>query len=63
MRKFILLAGVVIFTAVLPGCVLSDLIFGAFSGYYSGGGYSAEEKQYHYRQQVEAARNYENSSR
>ncbi len=57
MRKPWFLAGLILLST-LSGCSWSDMIFGALSDHYSGGGDTLADKQYHYDQQMEAARSY-----
>jgi hypothetical protein len=42
---------------MLAGCTVSDALFEVFGNHYTGGGYTREEKEYHYNEQVEAHRN------
>jgi hypothetical protein len=41
------------------GCAISDVLFAAFGDYYSEGGYTRVDREYHYRRQLEATRNYD----
>jgi hypothetical protein len=41
---------------IISGCTLSDALFSAFGGYYTEGGYTREEKRYHYQGQVDESR-------
>ena len=56
MRKAIILICLCLLPAT--GCSMSDALFSVFGDHYSGGGYTREEKQYHFNQQVEASRSY-----
>jgi len=57
MRKSLILTCLCLLPAV-TGCSMSDALFSVFGDHYSGGGYTREEKEYHYNQQVEASRSY-----
>ena len=54
MRKAVILACLCLLP-VASGCSMLDALFSVFGDHYSGGGYTREEKQYHYNQQVEAS--------
>jgi hypothetical protein len=41
-------------TLLLAGCSASDLFFGAFDKYYSGGGSTSIDRRYDYDRQQEA---------
>jgi len=57
MRKAIILTLFVMLPA-LTGCTVSDALFAVFGDHYSGGGYTREEKEYHFNQQVRASQSY-----
>jgi hypothetical protein len=57
MKRAAILAGLVILT-MLAGCAVSDVLFSVFGDHYSGGGTTRADKEYHYNQQLEAAREY-----
>jgi hypothetical protein len=58
MRRTILI-GCLILLPLLTGCsVVSDLLFGAFGGGYTGGGDTYADKKSHYDAQREASDHY-----
>ena len=59
--KRILYAVAFVLMPTLTGCTVSEALFSVFGDHYSGGGLTREEKQYHYKQQVEASQNHDSS--
>ncbi|RCS52653.1 hypothetical protein DTL42_07380 [Bremerella cremea] len=53
-QRVLLLVGLLLLTAN-TGCAVSDLLFGAFGGGYSGGGETMREKRYDYDQQIQSS--------
>jgi hypothetical protein len=57
MKRKLMVVGLLLLS-MGTGCTVSDALFGLFGDHYSGGGTTREERQFHYRQQVEASQNY-----
>ena len=57
MRR-VILAALLLLTPLFTGCAASDLIFGVLNNYYSGGGPTSNDRQYHHDRQMEAWEDY-----
>ncbi len=58
MKRITFLVGLILLTAC-TGCSMSNLLFEAFGGAYSGGGETMQEKRYYYDQQIQASQGYD----
>lgn len=58
MKRITLLVGLILLTSC-TGCSMSDLLFEAFGGGYSGGGETMQEKRYDYDQQIQSSQGFD----